>query len=221
MATVPKIKFCGMTRLEDAELAVELDAWAVGMVFHPGSPRCCPQDSAVEIGSALKRRCEVAGVFHNAKLDTVARIAENCSLTLVQLHGDEGPAYCEEVARKTGCEVIKAARVKSVADVLGLRVYRTAYHLLDTHRDGLPGGTGATFPWEFARRHAGPAPFILAGGLTPLNVGDAIAAADPWAVDVASGIEISPGIKGEVLMRDFADAVRMNGPDQSQAEQAA
>jgi len=221
MASEAKIKFCGMTRLADAELAVELGAWAVGMVFHPQSPRRCPQESAVEIGAALKRRCEVAGVFHNAKLDTIARVAEDCSLTLVQLHGDEGPAYCEEVARKTGCEVIKAARVKSVADVLALRVYRTAYHLLDTHREGLPGGTGETFPWEYAKRHAGPAPFILAGGLTPVNVGEAISAAGPWAVDVASGIELSPGVKGEALMRDFADAVRLVSAPEPSAEQAA
>jgi phosphoribosylanthranilate isomerase len=212
MRFAPKIKFCGMTRPDDAELAVELGVWAVGMVFHPDSPRRCPHDAAIEIGAMLKRRCEVAGVFHNANLDTVTRIARDVGLTLVQLHGDEGPAYCEEVARRTGCKVIKAARVKSTADVLGLRVYRTDYHLLDTHVSGLPGGTGETFPWEYALRHEGPAPYILAGGLNPANVAEAITAAKPFAVDVASGIESSPGIKSETLMRDFADAVASTGP---------
>jgi phosphoribosylanthranilate isomerase len=203
----PKIKFCGMTRVEDAELAVELGAWAVGMVFHRESPRNCPQDLAAEIGATLKRRTEVVGVFHNATLTTIDRIARDCGLTLVQLHGDEGPAYCDEVARRTGCGVIKAARVKSVADVLDLRVYRTAFHLLDAHVEGQPGGTGVAFPWEYAARHEGPAPVILAGGLNPGNVEQAIAEAQPFAVDVASGIELSPGVKNPSLMRDFADEV--------------
>jgi phosphoribosylanthranilate isomerase len=221
VASVPKIKFCGMTRTEDAELAVELGAWAVGMVFHPQSPRHCPPDAAIEIGATLKRRIEVAGVFCNAHLDTVARIAENSSLTLVQLHGDEGPSYCEEVSRKTGCKVIKAMRVKSPGDVLDLRVFRTAYHLLDSHSTVAPGGTGETFPWEFALRHEGPAPYILAGGLMPSNVAEAIAVAKPFAVDVASGVELSPGIKGEVLMRDFADAVASTAPKPIETEEHA
>lgn len=207
-----RIKFCGITRSEDALLALELGAWAVGMVFHRESPRACQIDDAFEIATAVKRQAESVGVFHNASLDSVARIADLVGLTLIQLHGDEGPDYCAEIARRTGCGVIKATRVKSPGDVLDLRVFRTAYHLLDAHVPGAVGGTGSTFPWEFARSHAGPAPFILAGGLTAENVVEAIAEASPFAVDVASGVEVSPGIKDPVRMRDFADAVHSTDP---------
>lgn len=200
-----------MTGVEDAVLGADLGAWAIGMVFHGPSPRNCEAAAAVEIGAALKRRCEIVGVFHNAPLARVTRIAEDSGLTLVQLHGDEGPAYCDEVARRTGCGVIKAARVKSPGDVLGLRVFRTAFHLLDAHSSGAPGGTGESFPWEFAQRHEGPAPMILAGGLTPVNVAEAIEAVRPFAVDVASGIERSPGAKDPLLMSEFAEAVASTG----------
>ena len=207
-----RIKFCGMRRSDDAELALELGAWAVGMVFHRESPRFCPIDDAFEISAAVKRQAEAVGVFHNASLDSVARVADLVGLTLIQLHGDEGPDYCSEVARRTGCGVIKCARVKSPADVKGLRIFRTAYHLLDAHVAGTPGGTGESFPWDFARQHEGPAPFILAGGLNPANVVEAITEAQPFAVDVASGVEVSPGVKDAGRMRDFADAVRSLDP---------
>lgn len=220
MAAAPKIKFCGMTRVEDAVAARELGAWAIGMVFHEPSPRYCDPAAAVEIGAEMRRQCEAVGVFHNAPLDRITRIARDAELTLVQLHGDEGPAYCDEVARRTGCGVIKAARVKSPGDVLSLRAFRTAYHLLDAHVAGTPGGTGETFPWEFARRHEGPAPVILAGGLDAANVVDAIEAARPFAVDVASGTESAPGIKDHSALREFADAVASTG-DPVEEEQAA
>ncbi|MCX6393440.1 MAG: phosphoribosylanthranilate isomerase [Solirubrobacterales bacterium] len=213
MSTQPtRIKFCGMTRVEDAELALELEAWAVGMVFHRESPRHCEIDDAFEIATLVKRKAESVGVFYNATLDSVARIADLVGLTLIQLHGDEGPDYCSEISRRTGCGVIKAARVKSPADVLDLRIYPTAYHLLDTHVPEMPGGTGESFPWEFAGTHQGPAPFILAGGLRADNVIEAIEAAHPFAVDVASGTEAGPGVKDPVRMRDFADAVRSTDP---------
>ena len=203
-----KIKLCGMTQLEDATYAVELGAWAVGMVFHDESPRCCPLPAAVAISAQLQRQCEIVGVFHNASLGKIARIADDAALTTVQLHGDEGPAYCEEVARRTGCKVIKAIRVRSAADVLALRVYRSDYHLLDAHVPGTPGGTGESFPWDLARVHTGSVPVILAGGLNPLNVAEAIREAAPFAVDVASGIESAPGVKDHQLMAAFVGAVR-------------
>lgn len=201
-----KIKLCGMTRVEDAVLAADLGAWAVGMVFHKGSKRYCAQGRAVEISAALQRRCEIVGVFHNETLSSVARIADDAALTMIQLHGDEGPAFCEEAARRTGCKVIKAVRVKSAADVLGLRIFRTDFHLLDAHVPGMPGGTGESFPWDLAREHRGDAPVLLAGGLNPENVAEAIRQAQPFAVDVASGIESSPGVKDEELMREFVAA---------------
>jgi phosphoribosylanthranilate isomerase len=208
---VTKIKFCGITRLDDAELAVGAGAWAVGLIFWPRSPRRCELNAAVEIASALKRRAEVAGVFVNAALDYVAEIADAVGLTMLQFHGDEGPVYCGEAARRTGCKVIKAARVRSGADVQALAPFHTDYHLLDSYTAGVPGGTGATFSWEIARVHRGPIPVILSGGLTPDNVADAIAAVHPFAVDVASGVEPDggpPTRKDSDKLVAFAEAVR-------------
>src|SRR5205807_10469409 len=125
-----------------------------------------------------------------------------------QLHGDEGPSFCAEVARRTGCKVIKAVRVRSGADIQAMSAFHTDYHLLDSYVPGVPGGTGATFSWELARAHHGPLPLILSGGLTPENVSDAIAAVRPYAVDVASGVEAEPGGKGPEKLEAFAAAVR-------------
>ena len=109
----PKIKFCGITSMQDAERAAAAGAWALGLNFWPDSPRRCDPAVAAEIATALKRRLQIAGVFVNAELDELARIADSIGLTMIQLHGDEGPAFCAEVARRTGCKVIKAARVRS------------------------------------------------------------------------------------------------------------
>lgn len=216
-----RIKFCGMTRAEDAELAVELGAWAVGMVFHRESPRACRVDDAFEIAAAVRRKAEAVGVFVNAELDSVARIADLVGLTMVQLHGDEGPDYCSEVGRRTGCAVIKSARVKSPADVRDLRRFGTAYHLLDAYVPGTAGGTGEKFNWEFAREDRGGPPVILAGGLTADNVVEAIGIAHPFAVDTASGVEAMPGIKDHDSMRAFSAAVRALDPEIDPAAETA
>ena len=207
-----KIKFCGITSPSDAELAVAAHAWAIGLIFWPRSPRRCELETAVEIAAALKRRVEVAGVFVNATLDHVATMAETVGLTMLQLHGDEGPAYCAEAARRTGCKVIKAVRVRSGADVQALVSFHTDYHLLDSYTAGVPGGTGETFAWEIARAHRGRVPVILSGGLTPDNVAEAIAAVHPFAVDVASGVERSPGRKDPDKLQAFAAAARSVEP---------
>ena len=203
-----KIKFCGMTVLDDAELAVAAGAWAIGLIFWPRSPRRCDPVTAAEIAAAARRRVEVAGVFVNATLDHVTEIADATGLTMLQLHGDEGPAYCAEAARRTGCKVIKAVRVRSGADVQVLGSFHTDYHLLDSYTAGVPGGTGETFAWEIARAHRGRVPVILSGGLDPGNVGEAIAAVRPFAVDVASGVERAPGKKDPDKLQAFAAAVR-------------
>jgi len=205
---VTKIKFCGITRLDDAELAVAAGAWAIGLIFWPHSPRRAELDAAAEIAAAVKRRAEVAGVFVNATLDEVAQTADAVGLTMIQLHGEEGPAYGAEAARRTGCKVIKAARVRSGADVQALASFHTDYHLLDSYSAGVPGGTGETFSWDIARAHRGRVPVILSGGLTPDNIADAIAAVHPFAVDVASGVELSPGRKDPEKLQAFAAAVR-------------
>ena len=207
-----KIKFCGITSLEDAERAISLDAWAIGLIFWPRSPRRCGPVAAVEIAAAAKRRAEVAGVFVNATLNHVADTADAVGLTMLQFHGDEGPAYCSEAARRTGCKVIKAARVRSGADVQALAPFHTDYHLLDSYTAGVPGGTGATFSWEIARARRGRVPMILSGGLNPDNVAEAIETVQPYAVDVASGVELRPGRKDPDKLAAFAAAVRATVP---------
>jgi phosphoribosylanthranilate isomerase len=201
-----RVKFCGITRLEDAEAAVALGAWAIGLIFHEPSPRACDPAAGAEIAAAVRRRTEVAGVFVDVALDEIAAIADTVGLTLVQLHGSEGPAFAAEVARRTGCRVIKAARVHSGADIQALKPFHTDFHMLDTYVAGLPGGTGETFDWGLAASHRGRVPVILSGGLTPDNVAPAIAATRPFAVDVASGVESAPGVKDPELMAAFARA---------------
>ena len=208
-----RVKFCGITNLEDGREAARLGAWAIGLNRHPESPRFCEPEVAVEIGAALKRRLEIVGVFVNSSLDELATAAEDQSLTMVQLHGDEGPAFCQEAARRTGCKVIKALRVRSGADIQAAEAYRTDFHLLDAHRPGTPGGTGESFDWALLAGRRSDVPLILAGGLTPENVGEGMAAARPFAVDVASGVEAEPGVKDHALMARFVDNAERGSVD--------
>jgi phosphoribosylanthranilate isomerase len=208
----PRIKFCGITRMEDAELAVSLGAWAIGMILWPQSKRACDPAVGVKISYALRRKVEIAGVFVNQSLDEVAALADMLQLSLVQLHGDEGPSYANEVARRTGAKVIKAQSVRLASDVISVQAFHTDFHLLDTHREGLRGGTGETFDWTMLARRTSKVPLILSGGLTPENVAGAIEAVHPWGVDVASGVEASPGVKDPEKMKAFAEAVRGTAP---------
>lgn len=206
MASV-RIKHCGITSLHDAELCVDAGAWALGMILWPESARACSLEEAGRITRAMRRKVELTGVFVNERLARVVEIADVLGLTMVQLHGDEGPSFCSEVGRRTGAKLIKAVRVRDLGDVSGLEPFHTDFHLLD-------GGGGESFGWEMVRAlpRGGP-PLILAGGLTPANVGDAIEAVGPWAVDVASGTESSPGVKDPELVRAFAAAVELAAPD--------
>lgn len=204
-----RVKICGVTRLEDAELAVSLGAWAVGMIFYAGSPRRCSIDRAELIAAALRRRAEIAGVFVNATLVDVTRVAERLGLTLIQLHGDEGPAFCAEVARRTGARTIRGIGIATAGALQDLERFHTDFHLLDGHAPGLRGGTGERFDWGLLSGRRSQIPSIISGGLDAANVAAAIAAADgPYAVDVASGVESAPGIKDEQRLRSFFAAAR-------------
>jgi phosphoribosylanthranilate isomerase len=218
--TVPKIKICGVTNIADAELAVELGAWAVGMIFYDGSPRRCSQEEAEQIAAQLRRRVEVCGVFVNAPIEEIARSAEQLQLSLVQLHGDEGPAFCGEVARRTGARVIKAAQVSVPGDVRDLERFHVDFHLLDARskavaRKGMRGGTGETFDWGLAAARRSKVPLILSGGLQADNVAEAVAVVAPFAIDSASGTESAPGHKDPQRMRALFSAVAAlgNEPD--------
>jgi phosphoribosylanthranilate isomerase len=202
-----RIKHCGITSLDDAELCVGAGAWAIGMILWRDSPRACSLEEAARITRAMRRKVELTGVFVNERLGRVVELADVLGLTMVQLHGDEGPSFCGEVARRTGAKVVKAVRVRDLGDVSRLEPFHTDYHLLD-------GSGGESFGWEMVRAlpRGGP-PVILAGGLTPANVGDAIEAVRPWAVDVASGTERAPGVKDPELVRAFNAAVELAAPD--------
>jgi phosphoribosylanthranilate isomerase len=202
-----KVKICGITRPADAEAAVAHGAWAIGLNHWERSSRRVDPAVAAEIGQSLKRQAEMVGVFVNPTLEEVVDAVENAELTMVQLHGEEGPAFCSEVARRTGTKVIKAFNVRSSADVRAAEAYRTDYHLLDGFQRDAPGGTGKVFDWEFARNRDSKIPLILAGGLTPENVADAISITHPFAIDVASGVESEPGVKDLDLMRALFEAV--------------
>jgi len=205
-----RVKICGITRREDAELAVELGAWAIGLIFHEPSPRKAELEVAAAIGAEFRRQAEVAGVFVNRDLGDVAEIADACSLTMLRRHGDEGPVYCDELRRRTGLKVMKAARVRDAATLQALDAFRHVdFHLVDAHHPDLFGGTGETFDWELLRTRRSTVPLVLSGGLTPVNVHEAILAARPWGVDTASGTEASPGVKDPAKVEAFIRAAEL------------
>ena len=202
-----RVKVCGVTNVDDALLATEHGAWAIGLIFHEPSPRACELPAAEDIGRRLKRAApEVVGVFVNRPLDEVAAIADACALSMLQLHGDEGPAYCDEAARRTGCKVMKAIQVRDKSSIRALRAFHVDYHLVDAHHPDLRGGTGETFDWDLVGKRR-KVPLVLSGGLTPENVGEAIAATRPFAVDSASGTEAEPGRKDPAKLEAFFRAV--------------
>ena len=201
-----------MTNLADAEHAASHGAWAIGLIHHRDSPRYVQPEVAEEIGSALKRRCEIAGVFVNSTLDEVIDAAERGDLTLLQFHGDEGPSFCAEAARRTGAKVMRAFRVTSAADVKAAEAFRTDFHLFDAYWHGIHGGTGKSFDWDLVARRRSKIPMVLAGGLTAEKVAGAIELVKPFAVDVVSGVEAEPGRKDHVKVEAFLEAAGVQLP---------
>jgi phosphoribosylanthranilate isomerase len=212
VASFPRVKICGITSLDDAEMALELGAWAIGMIFFEGSPRSCSLSEAQRIAAVLRRKVELCGVFVNAPLEQVVHTSEEVGLSMLQLHGDEGPSFCAEATRRNGARVIKAAQVSGPGDVRDLERFHVDFHLLDARAPApqkreLRGGTGETFDWALLSQRRSKVPLILSGGLTAENVADAIAVARPYAVDTASGTEAAPGRKDPRRLRAFFDAV--------------
>jgi phosphoribosylanthranilate isomerase len=221
MSATTRVKICGVTNVADAELAAQLGAWALGMIFYEGSPRRCSPAQAQAIAATLRRRVELCGVFVNAPLQQIVAASEQFELTMLQLHGDEGPAFCAEVARRTGARVIKAAQVAAVGDVRDLERFHVDFHLLDARAQAPSGqaprgGTGETFDWSLIAARRSSVPLILSGGLNGENVADAIAMVRPFAVDTASGTESSPGHKDPQKLRAFFAAVRDGGEQAAQ-----
>jgi len=193
-----KVKICGITNLEDALMAVEAGADALGFVFYRDSPRHIYPEQAALIINKLPPFVQTVGLFVNEDFTTVNETADLCGLDLLQLHGDETPEYCQAVNRR----VIKAFRVKEISSLNVIHKYNVAACLLDAWSPSAPGGTGKTFNWEIAAA-AATERIILAGGLTPENVAEAVRIVKPYAVDVSSGVEYAPGKKDAELLQRF------------------
>ncbi len=198
-----EVKICGVTRAEDALLAAELGAELIGFNFWPGSKRYCPPDVAQRIIERLPPRVKVVGVFVNPQRAQASEVAKRVGLHLVQLHGDERPEACTGYA----VPVVKAVQVRETPTLQSLRSWPVQALLLDAPSEGF-GGSGRTFAWQLAAGVSRELPVWLAGGLTPENVGDAIRAVRPRVVDVASGVEVAPGIKDPDKLARFIAAAR-------------
>ena len=198
-----RVKICGTTSLKDALLAVESGADAVGFIFHKESPRNISQKDVKEIVAQLPPFVESIGVFVNETSDKINRIAEQCRLTAVQLHGDESPAFCRHIKRR----VVKAVRVKDAESLKGMSDFDVSGFLLDAYNEESRGGTGRVFDWNLALRAKKQGPVIIAGGLNPYNVYTAIHRVKPYGVDVCSGVEKSPGVKDPEKISEFIKAV--------------
>jgi phosphoribosylanthranilate isomerase len=203
-----RVKVCGITRLEDAQLAVELGAAALGFNFYPPSPRYIAAAAARDIIRRLPPFVMPVGVFADeVDAQHVAGVAHQAGVAAVQLHGPNYPAPAALEGALGDLLLIRAVPVGAESKVEDLRGLQANALLLDTYDPTLPGGTGKTFDWSLARAAKRYSPIILAGGLTPENVAQAIREVRPFAVDVASGVESSPGVKDQVKLRAFFRAV--------------
>ena len=204
------IKICGITNLDDALAAVAAGADALGFNFYKPSPRYITPQSAREIINQLPPQILRVGVFVNEESELVQSIANESGVTAVQLHGDESPDYCRQFSNLS---VIKALAVSHDFDTELVQHYEVNAIMLDTRHDKLRGGTGRAFNWSIAQQVSKIVPKLyLAGGLSPENVGDAIAMVRPYAVDACSSLESVPGKKDHDRMRAFVVAVRSVKP---------
>ncbi len=199
-----KIKICGITNRDDALEAAELGADALGFNFYPESPRSIAPEKAAEIIFQLPPFVVPVGLFVNEAEERVREIQELTGIEVLQFHGDESPEFCERFEGR----VIKAVRVKDRESLHSIVHYKVSAILLDSHTDGLRGGTGATFDWDLAKNAAILRRIILAGGLTPENAAAAVKKVRPYAVDVASGVEKEKGVKDFGKMKKFITEVR-------------
>lgn len=200
-----RVKICGITRTRDALLAENLGASAVGFIFYPKSPRYIMPGKAGEISEKLGPFIARVGIFVDEDPSAVMKIVHIAHLTAVQLHGSENTEYVKELKE---IQIIKAFRVAQDFDCERMSGYEVNAFLLDTYDEGgCYGGTGKTFDWKKAVECCKYGKIILAGGIDPSNVQEAVKIVRPWAVDVSSGVEISPGIKDIDKMKDFFTAV--------------
>lgn len=202
-----KVKICGLTNLDDALKAEDLGADFLGFIFFKNSPRHISPDSIRDIIENLHGSAQKVGLFCDQDVNFVRVQADNCRLDLIQLHGNESPDYTETLRKDI--RIIKSFKIKKNFDFGILQRYEKAdFYLFDTYKEGMPGGTGVSFDWGMLEGKSFNKPIFLAGGLRPNNVKKAIEAVRPFAVDVASGIEKSPGKKDHRLLEEFITAVK-------------
>jgi len=206
----PQIKICGLTQPNDAINCAELGADAIGCVFYPKSPRCLTKEQAEKICSALPNHTRTVGVFVNETFSTIMRHVERCRLSSVQLHGHESPDLVRRL-RREDLHVIKALFIDGIPSLEDVSEYPASAYLVECGLGKLPGGNALEWNWETAKRFGNEHPLIIAGGLSPENVVQAIRAADPHAVDVSSGVESGPGEKDLSKVKAFMDAVSRCG----------
>lgn len=204
-----RIKICGITNKRDAVNASSLGVDMLGFIFYKKSKRYVEPKTARDIINEVPPSVGRVGVFVDEKKDRALEIAEDLSLDILQFHGKETPDYCEGF--KQAFKIIKAFRLKDKSDLAVINNYNADYFLLDTYKTDSIGGTGETFDWRILKDYEFLKPVILSGGLTPGNVQAAIKEVSPYGVDVATGIESSPGKKDIDLMKKFVENVRRAG----------
>ena len=208
-----KIKICGITRMEDAVIAADAGADFIGLNFWPGTPRCVDIVTARKIADAVCAHVKIVAVFVDAEREHIIETAERLGADFVQLHGSETAEFASSLAP---LHIIKAFPVATEADVLNLDGYPADFYLIDAKGGAMPGGTGRVVDWSLARHARKFGRIFLAGGLNPDNVADAIKAAEPYAVDTASGVESAPGIKDASSVRAFIENARGAAKQQGQ-----
>ena len=199
-----RIKICGLTNREDALQAVDCGADALGFVFYPKSPRCVTPEAVAAICADLPPFVTRVGLFVNEAAETMLAVAGECGLDVLQLHGDEMPSACHLPPYR----VIKGVRPASAQDLPGYADFPVSALLVDAAVPGQFGGTGQRADWALARQLAATRRVILAGGLTPDNVAEAVRQVRPYAVDVSSGVESAPGKKDPVKVAEFIRRAR-------------
>jgi phosphoribosylanthranilate isomerase len=200
-----KVKICGLTNAEDAQKAVYYGAWAVGFIFFTKSPRYVSPSKARKIIETLPPFVTPVGVFVNQSERAIRDICAFTRIHTIQFHGDESPVYCK---RFRDLKIIKAFRIGGFFPVDILHKYKVDAFLFDTYDEKAAGGTGKVFDWDLLKGQKIEKPVILAGGLGPDNIRSAINAVTPYAVDISSGVEKSPGIKDQAKIRTFFEAVQ-------------
>ena len=200
------VKVCGITNLEDARVALDSGADAIGLIFAP-SPRQVSVETAQEIADSLPEMMLKAGVFVSSSSEEVLRVAEEVGLDYAQLHGDEKPETVKAV-RDGGLRVIKAVRVRDVDSLQDMYRYGADLYLLDAYSETVRGGTGERFDWEVAKSLRARDNIVVSGGLSPENVREAIEFFDPFGIDASSSLEDSPGKKNGERVRRYVSAAK-------------